>query len=494
MRNLIEITKKNEDPANGGGFRPAAFISFLITVRKGIIRNLRTIGLFLNTSHFLTVALFCCVTAGVFFNTIVPGTRISQTDSGTAIASIPPLPEAATFPEEILLPEPVYPEPTYHEIRGEILRGDTLSNSFKRYGVTEKNRLIIIRNLQGHINFRDLRPGDRYTLVTDEYDELVRCTYESGPLHVHMLSRLDDGTYQAEKLAIPLERRTVQVAGTINSSLFAAFAPFQEDSKLIYSFADIFASRIDFNTETRVGDRFCLVYDKFYKNGEFVGYGKIRVARYESREVGLLEGFYFSPDDNGVGSYFDSAGNELGASFIKSPVPMARISSTFSHNRLHPILKTVRPHLGVDLAAPTGTPVMAAADGKVQFVGRNGGYGKQIILDHGNGHSTYYGHLSGFSKGLSKGSRVRQKQIIGYVGSTGLSTGPHLDYRIKVNGAFKNPFAMKFKPRSELKGVALNRFQTQVQQLVHLEKTFDDPQIVHVKNVIFTSESEIIFL
>ena len=154
----------------------------------------------------------------------------------------------------------------------------------------------------------------------------------------------------------------------------ASLNAFKEDPKLIYSFADIFASKIDFNTEIRFGDTFELVFEKYYKNNQFVGYGKILVARYNSKEVGSLEGFYF--DQGGEKSaYFDHRGNELGESFIRSPLPMARVSSGFSYNRRHPVLNIVRPHLGVDLAAPMGTPIMATSDGRVRFAGWKGGYG-----------------------------------------------------------------------------------------------------------------------
>ncbi|HIJ79097.1 MAG: M23 family metallopeptidase [Desulfobulbaceae bacterium] len=379
------------------------------------------------------------------------------------------------------------------KIQGELKRGETLSSSFKRAGVSDEVRLEVIRNFKGLLDFRDLRPHDQFSVTIDDNGSLVECLYESDPLTVHAIERNDDGTYFAQKKAISLEVKTIKIAGTINSSLFAAFMPYNEDPKLLYSFADIFASKIDFNTETREGDSFELVFEKYFKNGEFVGYGNILVARFDSRENGLLEGVYYESDSQ-YGSYFDSNGHELGASFIKSPVPMGRISSRFSSRRLHPVLKTVRPHLGVDLAAPVGTPIMAAADGKVNYVGWKGGFGKQVILDHGSGYRTYYGHLSRFSKGLTAGARVRQKQIIGYVGSTGLSTGPHLDYRISHNNVFKNPFALKFKPRSVLAGNELKRFRLYAAGLSDLAQSLDDPKVILVKNILVTPETRISML
>lgn len=492
MPNQVETRKENTWQKNCRK-KLSLFLSQTVSAQKGVLRNFRTIARFLNTSHFLTVAIFCCVTAGVFFNASMVVNRVSTIDEGMAIAAIPPVSEDNSVSSEVLNNPDVDPEIAYNETEGSILQGDTLINSFKRHGVTDRIGRQIIYNIKELFNCKEVQPGDIYSVATDEQGELVRYTYESGPLDVYVLNRVAHGTYKAEKQAVPLERHTLKIEGTIDSSLFAAFSSFNEDAKLVYNFADIFSSKIDFNTETRAGDRFCLVYDKFFKDGDSVGYGKIRAAKYESQELGLLEGYYFS-SANIRGAYFDAEGKELGATFIKSPVPIARISSTFSYNRRHPVLQTVRPHLGVDLAAPSGTPVMAAADGTVHFIGRKGGYGKQVILDHGNGYMTYYGHLSSFSKQLRKGSRVTQKQIVGYVGATGIATGPHLDYRINVNGTFQNPFSLKFKTRSTLSGVALEKFLIHRNHLTHLEKILDDPQIVHVKNVLITPKNSNSFL
>ncbi len=441
---------------------------------KGLIR-------FLNTSHFLTVAIFITVSTAVFFYT--PNT-IKPHSANTAIASLPVSPQVAAISK---------PEPVYTQLSGTLKKGETLSSSFVRIGINDELRLAIIRNFKDHLDFRSLRPNDKYIITVDENGKLVRCLYESDPLTIYALERNADDSYRAEKVAVPLECRTVRIAGMIQSSLFGAFAPYAEEARLIYTFADIFASKIDFNTETRSGDTFDVVFEKYYKDGAFVGYGRILTARYESKESGLLEGFYFDSEKS-IGSYFDADGNELGASFIRSPVPMARISSRFSYSRKHPILKVVRPHLGVDLAAPTGTPIMAASDGRVNFVGWKGGYGKHIVISHGSGYRTYYGHLSRFARGLKRGQRVKQKQIIGYVGSTGLSTGPHLDYRLSQNGKFKNPFGIKFKPRSVLAGQELAHFQAEKLQLAELRDSLGDSKVVLVKNITVTNGTQVSML
>jgi murein DD-endopeptidase MepM/ murein hydrolase activator NlpD len=442
----------------------------------------RHLTIFLSTSHFLTLGISLALVVA-FFLYGVDGQPIS-TGKSIAIRSVEDF-HASGETEEFL--------PNVREIIGEIRPGDSLTSSFRSNGVDEEVQASVITAFNGLVNFRNMKPNDRYTLTLDDDGSLLKCLYESGPLEVHAIERTPEGSLEAKKLDVSLDCRTVKVQGRIESSLFAAFSKFKEDPKLIYSFADIFASKIDFNTETRFGDTFEVVFEKYYKEGQFVGYGKILMARYESKEVGLLEGFYFDRGRNET-AYFDHRGYELGESFIRSPVPMARVSSGFTYNRKHPILNITRPHLGIDLAAPTGTPVMAVSDGRVNFANWKGGFGKLIILDHSGNNKTYYGHLSRFAKNIKAGAKVRQKQIIGYVGSTGLSTGPHLDYRLAQNGVFVNPFNTKFRPRSQLSGAQLVLFRQEFQSLTQLAESLDDPKIMVVKNVVVTPDNPISML
>ena len=373
----------------------------------------------------------------------IPHQDIAQKDA--VIPSITPLEV-----EEVIPPPP----PLYAQIaiskHGTLKQGDTFMKALKREGVPAQARQQIIHNLASCLDFRRLRPGDNFHVDLDHEENLLRCTYESDALHKYTVVKQDDA-YVAARDEIPMVVKTISLSGTVESSLFSSFNRHKLSPKLIYSFADIFASQLDFNTETRAQDSYAIVYEEYYRDENFIGYGNILYARYQQSNGDLHEGFY-REDKEGHGSHYSRDGEELGTSFIRSPVPMARVSSKFSWRRKHPILGVVRPHLGVDLAAPYGTPVMAASDGKIIFRGRRGGFGKQIIIKHPNGYKTYYGHLSRYSRGTARGNKVKQKQIIGYVGSTGLSTGPHLDYRVSENGQFKNPFALKFKPRSILKG------------------------------------------
>ncbi len=455
---------------------PVCLAAFLQKASRFGSNTKRHLVLFLNSSHFLTVGVSLALVAAFFLCAVAGESLLPRTAANPSVAG---------ETEDFL--------PNVREIIGEIHPGDSLASSFRSNGVDEEVQQSVISAFEGQVNFRDMKPHDRYTLTLDDDGGLVKCLYESGPLEVHAIERTAGGSFKAKKLDVSLDCRTVKLQGTVESSLFAALSAFHEDPKLIYSFADIFASKIDFNTETRFGDRFELVFEKYYKKNQFVGYGKILMARYNSKEVGPLEGFCF---DNGreEPTYYDHRGFELGESFIRSPVPMARVTSGFSYHRLHPVLDIIRPHLGVDLAAPVGTPIMAASDGRVEFAGWKGGFGKQIILDHSGGYKTYYGHLSRFAVNIKAGARVRQKQIIGYVGATGIATGPHLDYRMAQNGVFANPFNVKFRPRSQLAGTQLVLFHQELQSLTKLARNLDNPKIIMVKNVVVTPDNPISLL
>jgi murein DD-endopeptidase MepM/ murein hydrolase activator NlpD len=225
-----------------------------------------------------------------------------------------------------------------------------------------------------------------------------------------------------------------------------------EETTLAIDFSEVLAWEIDFYKDLREGDRFQVIVEKMYKGKTFIRYGPTHAVAYhgaEKRAVGIRY----------RDEYYDEAGVSLRKAFLKSPLRFNRISSRFSGARRHPILGGVRPHHGIDYAAPVGTPVWAVANGTVIFCGWNGGYGKQVILRHMNGYQTHYGHLSRYGPDIRTGTQVKQKQVIGYVGNTGLSTGPHLDYRLSKDGGFRNPLRESF-PR----GVPIRKGELEVFQ------------------------------
>ncbi len=388
---------------------------------------------------------------------------------------------------EAIIPEPPpIAEQIALTIHGELQSGDSLTRALNRAEVPSPIQGQIIKNLSSCLDFRRLRPKDHFTVDINDDDEMIRCSYETDPLHRYTVVKRDN-VYVASQEDIPLEVKTVSLTGSINGALFSSFSEHNVSPKLIYSFADIFSSRIDFNTESKPDDTFSIVYEEYIRDSKFVGYGNILYAQYGQPSLNRnYEAFYFV-DGQGKGAHFTRDGQDIGSAFIRSPLPMGRLTSKFSYRRKHPILGTVRPHLGIDLAAPTGTPVMAAADGNVVFRGVRGGFGKQVIIKHGNGYKTYYGHLSRFKRGMRNGSKVSQKDIIGYVGSTGLSTGPHLDYRIAQNGTFMNPFSMKFKPKTVLTGDYFAQFLADISSLMAMLSTSEE-RVLYVRSFILTPE------
>jgi murein DD-endopeptidase MepM/ murein hydrolase activator NlpD len=282
-----------------------------------------------------------------------------------------------------------------------------------------------------------------------EDGRFLRFEYEVDTERRLVVTRELDGekvNWQAWLERIEYEIRLVKVEGEITSNLFTAMAAAGETPALAVRLAEIYAWEINFIRDIRAGDSFRLLVEKRYRDGEFKGYGTMPAAEFINRSS-KFEAYVFK-DSFGNNSYFNAAGDSLRRAFLKAPLSFTRISSRFSPARLHPIHNTVRPHNGVDYAAPTGTPIMAIGNGEVTFIGFNKGAGNYITLRHANGYESQYLHMSRFASGLKRGSRVRQGQIIGYVGSTGYATGPHLCFRIKHNGKFLNPEKV-LSPRDE---------------------------------------------
>lgn len=289
-----------------------------------------------------------------------------------------------------------------------------------------------------------LRVGQPYSAFLEE-DQLNRFEYEIDNDSRLIISREGDA-WAAKTEPIEYDVRLVRVEGSIGSSLFLTMTDIGENAALAVRLAEIFAWEINFIRDIQPGDSFHLLVEKRYRNGEFKGYGTMHMAEFVNRNSKFEA--YLHLDSFGNPTYFTAAGDSLKRAFLKAPLSYTRISSRFNPNRLHPILKQVRAHPAVDYAAPTGTPVKAIGNGTVHFRGQSKGAGNYIVLRHTNGFESMYLHLNGFAKSLKQGNRVRQGEIIGYVGSTGYSTGPHLDFRMKKNGQFVNPEKI-LSPRDE---------------------------------------------
>jgi murein DD-endopeptidase MepM/ murein hydrolase activator NlpD len=322
-----------------------------------------------------------------------------------------------------------------HAIEGNVKERSTLFQSLSEKDVPLRWIDLIISKLKPYVNFRRIK-GGAYRLFTDGKGELVKFVYEASPTEIYEIEK-DSEEYVVQRKKVPVEIHLVKIVGEIQSSLFDAMEAAGEQDFLTIAFAEILAWEIDFYKDVREGDRFKVVAEKVYKGDQFIQYGSIRAVEYQRGEK-VIQGIRYKE------GYYNERGVSLKRAFLKVPLRFNRISSKFSRARKHPILGGIRPHFGVDYAAPPGTPIWAVADGTVTSCGWSSGFGNQVTLRHMNGYTTYYGHLSGFGPGIRKGVRVSQKQIIGYVGSTGLSTGPHLDYRLAKDGHFRNPLRETF--------------------------------------------------
>jgi murein DD-endopeptidase MepM/ murein hydrolase activator NlpD len=316
-----------------------------------------------------------------------------------------------------------------------VSHNDTLDRIFRRLKLDVAD-LATIRTLPGLKSaFDQLRPGEVLHLIHRD-GSLFGFERKLSPSETLNVVRRDDG-FHSNVLENPLEMRERTVHGVIDSSLFEAVAKAGAHDQTALSLAEIFGWDIDFVLDIQPGDSFTVTYAEISQDGQYIKDGPIAAALFvnQGREYRAVR--YVDP--SGAAHYYTPDGLSMQRAFLRTPVEFTRISSRFNPNRRHPVLNTVRAHKGVDYAAPIGTPVRAAGDGRVQFAGKKGGYGNVLEIAHTRGVVTVYGHLSRFGKGVRVGERVAQGSIVAYVGMTGLATGPHLHYEYRVNGVHKNP-------------------------------------------------------
>jgi murein DD-endopeptidase MepM/ murein hydrolase activator NlpD len=316
---------------------------------------------------------------------------------------------------------------------------DTLDAIFRRVGLSLAD-LATLRFDPGLRSALDrLYPGELLTIRHHEGElmELQRRLSPSETLHI----RREQSGFVSSVAENPLEIETRTARAVIDSSLFQAADAAGISDTTALAVADIFAWDIDFALAVQPGDSFTVTYERQNQDGEFLKDGPVLAVEFHNGERTLRAVRYVAPD--GTAHYYTPDGRNLRKAFIRTPVEFTRISSRFSGARFHPILNRIRAHKGVDYAAPTGTPVHAAGSGRVAFVGQRGGYGNVVELTHANGVSTVYGHLSRFGRGLRRGMQVEQSQVIGYVGMTGLATGPHLHYEYRVHGVHMDPMRIQ---------------------------------------------------
>jgi len=342
-----------------------------------------------------------------------------------------------------------------------VKKGDSASSIFSKLEIFgQLHPLLAIPTAQQA--FSDLRPGRTIRVRKDKSRGLAELYFDfstTNRLHVTRQS----GKLVAKIENTRIETRQMMASGTIESSLVGSGIKAGLSSNLVMKLVDIFAYDIDFAQDIREGDTFKVIFKEHYAKGQKLPGGTILAAEFTNRGR-TYKALRFT-DEKGRSSYYTPEGKSLRKAFLRTPVKFSRISSHFNPRRKHPTLNTIRAHKGVDYAAPKGTPIKAASDGKITFRGTQNGYGKTIILKHGKTYSTLYGHLSRFKSGQKKRQWVRQGEIIGYVGKTGRATGNHLHYEFRVNGTHKNPLTVKLPPASPISKQSRAAFEKQTRAL-----------------------------
>ncbi len=344
-----------------------------------------------------------------------------------------------------------------------IARGDTLQSLLSRLGIVGEEARQAMAAAHGNKALGRLVPGRSVLARVTSGGQLMLFRYLVSDENLVTLTRVSD-RFQVGEQPAALESRQIMRSGKIEGSLFGATDAADVPDRIASEMAEALSGDIDFHKDLRRGDHFSVVYEAFYLDGQLVKTGRLLAAEFINQDK-HYQAIYFK-DAQGHEGYFNQDGQSLKRAFLKSPMPFSRISSGFSGARFHPVLQRWRAHKGIDYAAPTGAPVRAVADAKVEFLGRQGGYGNLIVLKHQGAYSTAYGHLSRYGKGLRRGASVSQGQVIGYVGSTGLATGPHLHYEFRINNVQKNPLALKLPTSYPLDSRSRALFASRAQPLI----------------------------
>jgi len=354
----------------------------------------------------------------------------------------------------------------------QIQLGDTLASALARLKIDELDIQRLLSTPLAQQSTRQLKAGHRIqatTTANGQLTELKLANAENGGLHI---VRQGD-SFVRQQASESLETRVIMRSGRVTSTLFAATDSAGVPDSIADKITDIFSTHIDFRDDLRRGDTFSIVYTVNYRNGEQVAVGKLLAAEFVN--AGKPHRVVLFRDPFGREDYYTPEGESLKKGFLRSPLEFSRVTSSFSNSRKHPIFGFHRAHTGVDFGAPTGTRVKATSDAVVAFAGRKGGYGNQVVLRHENGYETSYAHLNGFAPGLRKGQSVQQGQLIGYVGSTGASTGAHLHYEVRIAGTPYNPMAIKLPGAaplsSALKPTFLQQTASWSQRLILLRGT-----------------------
>jgi murein DD-endopeptidase MepM/ murein hydrolase activator NlpD len=356
--------------------------------------------------------------------------------------------------------------------------GDTLTSVFQRAGLSSRDAFLVSDAVKGTEALKRIYPGQTLSFVIDD-KQLVKLKHIRNQLQSTLLSATDQG-YSVKEITKQPDIESRFASGTIENSLFLDASAAGLSDKMIMELAAIFGWDIDFVLDLRQGDSFNLIYEEKFLDGKKIGEGNILSAQFINQGE-TYTAIRFT-DSDGNSRYYTPEGDSMRKTFLRSPVDFARISSSFKTNRKHPVLGLTRAHKGTDYAARTGTPIKAAGDGKIIWRGKKGGYGNCVIVQHGGNITTLYGHMNNFRKGQKTGSRVSQGDVIGYVGKTGLASGPHLHYEFRVNGVHKNPQTVKLPQAASIDNAERKKFLVVAEASLAQLESFKATQLASAAN------------
>jgi len=334
-------------------------------------------------------------------------------------------------------------EPEYQITEHIVEDGDVFAVIMETLGFDYLETMDILEVSSSTYDFTSIRVGKPFRLFKTEMGERVKLEYEKDSEEIATVE-FKNGKYFPSLVPIEYETETNLLAGVVSSSLWFSGLEVGMPEELIIEFADVFAWTVDFSVQTRKGDGFKVLYEKRFRDGEYVGIGRVLAGEFVNS--GTSYKAYLFEDKDGGPAYFSETGEAMQKQYLKAPLSYSRITSGFSYARFHPVTQSTGPHRAIDYAAPIGTPIMSVGDGTVMQASWNGGYGNFISVHHNDTYTTEYAHLSSYARGIRRGIKVKQGEVIGYVGSTGWSTGPHLHYQIKKYGTLVNPLEIELPP------------------------------------------------
>lgn len=394
----------------------------------------------------------------------IPGLEIQGTETQATPIAIPPveaiIQEVAAKAETPVAETQTPIGPQWKEFT--VQNGDNLSILFKRAGLNDRSIYELFSDAKDAKDLRHIRPGQKMSFLV-ENGRLTGLKYVINELNSLTFERGNKG-FTGKQIALKPDIKYAFRQATIDSSLYMAGKRAGMPSNLTMEMANIFGWDIDFALDIQKGDSFKVMYEEQFLDGKRIGVGKVMAAEFTNGGKTFKAVRY--TDKEGNSAYYTPDGRGMHKAFLRTPIEFARISSHFNLARKHPVLHIIRAHKGTDYAAARGTPIRATGNGKVSFAGVKGGYGNVVIIQHGQGIATLYGHMNGFAKGVRNGSRVSQGDVIGYVGSTGLASGPHLHYEFHVNGQVRNPVTVPLPKSIGIEKTEIARFTESTRPLI----------------------------